>query len=404
MKPLKIAIVVHGRFHSFDLARGLIERGNDVTILTNYPRQAAPRFGLLPSRIRSFPLHGLLGRAVAATGSVALGRGFEACGHQLFGRWAARMLARERWDAIHCWGGVAEETLRAEFPHDTLRLLMRGSSHVAVQRRLLQEEEARVAVPLDQPSDWIVEREQREYDLADRIVVLSSFARQSFIDQGIPASKISMLSLGVRVDAFKPTPDAVAERAARIRRGDPLNVLFVGTLSYRKGLWDLARVIASVDPARFRFVLVGKVMAEAEAMARSFGPHVQVIGKVPQAELPKTYARGDVFVFPTIEDGFAVVLAQAKAAGLPIITTPNGAGHDLVQSDRDGWIVPIRDADAIMARLRWCDANREALARTIASGASEMRSRSWTDVAAEFEDIVRGRHAAPARGALAHAG
>ena len=106
---LKIAIVVHGRFHSFDLARGLIERGNDITILTNYPRQAAPRFGLPPSRIRSFPVHGLLGRAVAATGSVALGRGFEAYGHQMFGRWAARTLVRERWDAIHCWSGVAED-------------------------------------------------------------------------------------------------------------------------------------------------------------------------------------------------------------------------------------------------------------------------------------------------------
>lgn len=401
---LKIAIVVHGRFHSFDLARGLIERGNDVTILTNYPRQAAPRFGLPPARIRSFPVHGLLSRAVAATGSVALGRGFEAYGHQMFGRWAARMLARERWDAIHCWSGVAEETLRAEFPRETVRLLMRGSSHIAVQRRLLQEEEARVSVPLDQPSDWIVARETREYNLVDHIVVLSSFAKQSFIDEGIPASKISTLSLGVRVDAFKPAADVVAARAARIRRGDPLNVLFVGTLSFRKGLWDLARVIASVDPARFRFTLVGKVMAEAEAMTASLGPDVQVVGKVPQAELPKVYTGGDVFLFPTIEDGFAVVLAQAKAAGLPIITTPNGAGHDLVRSERDGWIVPIRDADAMIARLRWCDANREALARTIEGGAGEIRSRSWTEVAEEFEQIVRARQAARVQGAFAHAG
>src|SRR5215831_12596236 len=87
---MKIAIVVHGRFHSFDLARGLIERGNDVTILTNYPRQAAKRFNLPPERFRSFPAHGIMNRAVAATGSSLLGRSFEEYGHQLFGRWAAR--------------------------------------------------------------------------------------------------------------------------------------------------------------------------------------------------------------------------------------------------------------------------------------------------------------------------
>jgi glycosyltransferase involved in cell wall biosynthesis len=175
-------------------------------------------------------------------------------------------------------------------------------------------------------------------------------------------------------------------------------------LSFRKGLWDLARVIASVDPDRFRFVLVGKVMAEAQAMTRSLPPEVQVIGKVPQAELPKVYTGGDVFLFPTIEDGFAVVLAQAKAAGLPIITTPNGAGTDLVRSEQDGWIVPIRDADAMVTRLRWCDANREALARSVESGSRDVRSRSWTEVAADFENIIRARQSMRSEGALVHAG
>ncbi len=403
MAPLKIAIVVHGRFHSFDLARGLIERGNDITILTNYPKQAGPRFGLPQTRLVSFPTHGLLNRAVSATRSVALARGFEAYGHQMFGRWAARMLARERWDAIHCWSGVAEETLRAQMPRETIRLLMRGSSHIQVQRQLLRDEEARVSVPLDQPSDWIVEREQREYQLADHIVVLSSFAKQSFIDQGIAPEKISRLTLGVRVDAFKPPAEVVKRRVARIRRGDPLTVMFVGTLSFRKGMWDIARVIASVDPARFKFVLVGAVMPEAEAMARALPPEVQVIGKIPQAELPKIYQNGDVFLFPTIEDGFAVVLAQAKAAGLPVITTPNAAGPDLLEADRDGWIVPIRDADAMVARLKWCDANREALARMV-EGEAHITSRSWTDVAADFENIVRTQRTARAQGVMVHAG
>jgi len=403
-RRLKIAVVVHGRFHAFDLARGLIERGHDLTVFTNYPKRAAARFGLPAGRVRSFSMHGVLGRAVAATRSAALGRGFEAYGHPLFGRWAAGEVAREPWDVVHCWSGVAEETLRAEVPSSPLRLLVRGSSHIAVQRRLLREEEARVSVPLDQPSDWIVEREIREYGLADHLIVLSSFARDSFIEQGIDPAKISRLSLGVRVEAFRPSPAAVAARAARVRRGDRLRVLFVGALSYRKGLWDLAQVIASLDPARFEFELVGKIFPEAEDLAGSLGPEVRIPGKVAQSELPRHYEQGDVFLFPTIEDGFAVVLAQAKAAGLPIITTPNGAGYDLVQSERDGWVVPIRDADAMVARLRWCDEHRAALAAMVDAGGTEIRSRSWTDVAAEYEEIVRARLAAGSRGVFAHAG
>src|SRR5262245_9758056 len=154
-RPLKIAIVVHGRFHSFDLARGLIERGHDVTIFTNYPKQVAPRFGLPASAIRSFSTHGVLRRAVEATGSAALGRRFETYGHQLFGRWAAGAVAEERYDVVYCWSGVAEEILRTNLPSETVRMLVRGSAHIAVQRQLLRDEEERVAVPLDQPSDWI---------------------------------------------------------------------------------------------------------------------------------------------------------------------------------------------------------------------------------------------------------
>jgi glycosyltransferase involved in cell wall biosynthesis len=261
-----------------------------------------------------------------------------------------------------------------------------------------------VSVPLDQPSDWIIDRESREYRLADHIVVLSSFALRSFVDQGIPREKISLLPLGVQVDAFRASPADAAARAARIRRGDPLTVLYVGAVSYRKGLWDLARVAAAVDPARVRFLLVGKVMPEAEAAVARLGPHVTMVAKMPQAELPSVYRQGDVFLFPTIEDGFGVVLAQAQAAGLPIITTPNGAGGDLVRSDADGWIVPIRDAEAITERLQWCDAHRDALGRMAEAGSGQVRSRSWTEVAGDFEKIVRTRQAGLTRGVLADAG
>jgi glycosyltransferase involved in cell wall biosynthesis len=79
---------------------------------------------------------------------------------------------------------------------------------------------------------------------------------------------------------------------------------------------------------------------------------------VAQAELPRYYADADLFLYPTIQDGYAAVTAQAKASGLPILTTAHGAGLDIVTPDEDGWIVPLRDPAAIVARLKWCRANR----------------------------------------------
>lgn len=399
---MKIALVVPGRFHAFDLARALLGRGHEVTVLTNYPAWAAARFGVPRDRVRSYPVHGVLSRAVNRVGPPAVQEWFHPVGLQMFGRWAAGRVAAEPWDVVHCWSGVSEELLATRAAGDAMTLLMRGSSHIVTQRRLLADESARVSVVLDRPSDWIVAREQREYDLVDRIAVLSTFAERSFEAEGVPRERLRLLPLGVDVDAFKAPPEVIDARRQRIRDGAPLHVLFAGAVSYRKGLRDLADAIAAVAGDGFRFTLAGEITREARDAVTRLGPAVQVLGKVPQDSLPGVYRDADVFLFPTIEDGFALVLAQAKAAGLPIITTPNSAGPDLLTHGRDGWVVPIRDAGALVEQLRWCDANRGDLAEMV-SRVNASRLRSWSDVAADFEQVSARRPRMPAEKVHRHA-
>jgi glycosyltransferase involved in cell wall biosynthesis len=382
---LKIALVVHGRFHAFDLARGLAGRGHDVTVLTNYPSWSAPQFGLPADRVRSFTTHGVLARAT--TRIPWLAEREEAPLHTMFGRWAARELAREFWDVVHCWSGVSEEWLARSDRRSALTLLMRGSAHIATQDRLLREEEARAGVPLSRPSSWMIERERREYAMANDIVVLSSFAKRTFEDEGVSTSRLAVLPLGVDVAAFRPSASALDERARRILSGKPLNVLYVGTLSYQKGLFDLARVIETLPDSRFRFTLVGPVAPESSAIVTSLAARADVVGKVPQRDLPAFYEKADVFVFPTIQDGFGMVLAQAKASGLPILTTPNSAALDMVTPDSDGWIVPIRSAEAIEERLTWCADNRAIVAEMTRQIAARFQPRDWSRVAADFDEI-----------------
>ena len=76
---------------------------------------------------------------------------------------------------------------------------MRGSAHIRTQAELLAEEEARTGTRIDKPGEWIIGRETREYGLVDRVVVLSSFARDSFQAEGVPADKIRLLPLGADV-------------------------------------------------------------------------------------------------------------------------------------------------------------------------------------------------------------
>jgi len=397
---LKIAVVVQGRFHAFDLARALVARHHEVAVFTNYPRWVARRCGLIGARVHSYASHGVASRLMSHIGGATLKRRWEPVSHRMFGRWAARELSRESWDVIHCWSGVSEEILDAAVSRRSLTVLMRGSSHIVTQRRLLDEEERRTGVPLDKPSDWMLQRELREYQRCDRVLVLSSFAESTFRDHG--ERPVAVLPLGVSVEAFAPPTEVIAQRLARIREGAPLTVLFVGALLYRKGIHDLVQVIRALDTRRFRFLLVGGEAEETREILATLPDHVELTGHVPQSQLPAAYARGDIFLFPTIEDGFPIVLAQAAASRLPIVTTRHGAGVDLVTEDRNGWIVPVRDHRAITERLEWCLEHRDRLATMIEADVASRVSRTWDHVAADFEAIClrsSSSAAAPARAA-----
>ena len=140
--------------------------------------------------------------------------------HRVFSKWAMKKLRGENWDAIHAFSGVAEEVCRGT-PEVPRHLLVRGSSHIRYQLRILRDESARTGVRLETPGDWIVEREEREYRMCDRVCVLSAFAWRSFVAEGIPEEKLALLPLGVDARAFRPSREILTERqreSGRARR------------------------------------------------------------------------------------------------------------------------------------------------------------------------------------------
>jgi glycosyltransferase involved in cell wall biosynthesis len=389
---LKIAIVVQGRFHAFDLSLALLRRGHDVTIFTNYPKWAVRRFGFPAENVRSFWMHGVTSRVAGKLQSRKLIPDCEEHLHTMFGRQVAAELVKEHWDVVHPWSGVAEEILRALEGKPTLRILMRGSAHISTQAELLEAEEKRTGSPQERPSPWIISRELREYKLADKIVALSSFARDSFIANGLNPQKVPLLPLGASLETFRPSPQAIEERRRRILSGQPLRVLFVGTMSFRKGLYDLASVVKKLNghssgDNRFVFRFIGQAPSEAAALKAELSGLVEFVPRLPQAELARWYSWGDIFVFPTIEDGYAVVLAQASFSGLPVLTTTNSGGPDLIKNDETGWILPIRSPQLFVERLSWCESHREDLAAMAWRIYNEFKPRDWEDVAADFESI-----------------
>lgn len=390
----RVALVIHGRFHGFDLFHGLREQGASPHLFTNYPAWAVRKLGgIAPEHVTSCWRHGVALRMAERLPARFNQEWIEPWAHQWFGRWAERVVQPDAFDMIHSWSGISEELFtklnqRGQRP---LTTLLRGSAHIETQHEILQTEEQRCGVAIDRPSAWIRERESREYELSDFICCLSSFARQSFLDQGVAAERMAMLPLGVRVDRFRSSPEVLAQRRERVLRGEPLRVLMVGTLSFRKGLLDLAEVVRRLSGRGFEFRFVGDVPPEGRRLAASLESQMSLIGRVPQTELVGHYGWADLFLFPTLEDGFAAVLSQALAAGLPLIATPNCSAPDLITDGEQGWLVPIRQPEAIIERLTWCDQHRAELAEVLDQVTGTYRNRAWSEVAAEYLSLGKDR-------------
>ncbi len=377
---MKIALAVHGRFHAFDLAIGLLENGHEVTVFTNYPARVARRFGLPPERVISYSMHGAASRVAHR---ISAGNA-DAWINPWFGRWAARRLAAQEWDIVHIWSGVAAEWLDHPAALRSRCVIARGSAHIRTQRLLLDQEALRTGAALDKPSDWIVEREEYEYARAQLVMVPSRFAYESFVERGIPRERLRLVPLASAPARFLAPAEIIDARLARLERREPLRVLFVGSITYQKGMHDLLQVMETLPHKRFRFRLVGRVTPECEPIARRLSVRAEVIGKVPEEALPAHYAWADLLVLPSIQDGFAVVLSQAAASGVPFVATEHSGGPDLVAAGVPSWIVPPRSSRRLADQLLSIEEDRAELASRVRVVQHKASSRDWAAVARDF--------------------
>jgi glycosyltransferase involved in cell wall biosynthesis len=252
-------------------------------------------------------------------------------------------------------------------------------------KNLLSDEEARVGIPIDKPTAWSIDREEREYALADRIVTLSTFALSTFLDRPALADKVIVLLSAVDTSRFRSADEVVQERARRVERGDPLRVLTVGTFSFQKGVHDLVETATALN-GKMQFRFVGDMLAETRKLQPQARRLIDMKSRVSEFDLINHYNWADIFLFPTIQDGFGAVVAQAQAAGLAVIATSNCAGPDLVRHAETGWIVPIRSPNAIVDVLTHCDTHRTELAKMIHANFAMFMPRDWSEMAADLEE------------------
>jgi glycosyltransferase involved in cell wall biosynthesis len=257
---------------------------------------------------------------------------------------------------IHGWTGLSLSCLRKARRQAANSILENQTLHVRRWQREVLEECRRSRIhPRDCDrtlSDALMQRMEREYELCDRIVVWSTPSLESFQEHGL-GEKTSVVLPGIDHEFFKP----------QTRSRQPFRAIYVGRIELNKGLSYLLDAWRRLKLRDSQLVLIGPVLPElTETLRNHQADGIVLKGELGAEKVAQEYRSSDVLVYPSVNDGFGLVILEAMASGLPVIASNTTGAADCVTHGQDGFLVPIRDSDAIAEALCWSYTHRDELA------------------------------------------
>ncbi|MBD2164358.1 glycosyltransferase family 4 protein [Calothrix membranacea FACHB-236] len=368
---MKVTVSVCGRFHGFDLAQQLQKIGYLHQLISTYPTFAITKFGIERQFIHSIWHLEVLSRSWYRLPTWLRGdRNLQLWFLEQFDRSVTKFLS-PGFDLFVGWSGSNFWSLQRAKELGSKTVIERGSSHMHYQTIILHEEYEKWGLKFTETHPEIYDREIKSYDDADRIAIPSLFAKRTFLEQGIPESKLIHVPYGTSLAEFYPVS----------KEDHIFRIIHCGALSLRKGVQYLLQAFYELNLPNAELWLIGAITPEIEPFINKY-QHEQIIlkGTHPQNQLRWFYSQCSVFCLASIEDGFGMVIPQAMACGLPIIHTTNTGGEDIVRDGIDGFCVPIRDVEALKEKILVLYENPEKRDQMATNALAQARnSLSWDD-------------------------
>lgn len=254
---------------------------------------------------------------------------------------------------VHGFAGQMTETIRVSRRSGTRTIVDRPNTHVAFMRRALEQEYRKYDVPFAPYTRMQIRRETRELLDADAVVTCSEFAKRTMLTEGVHPDKIHVIPYGVDTDAFRPEP-----------KGDGIfRAVFVGHICLRKGVQYLLEAWEILRFSDAELVLQGHLLDDAAVLVKHYRgrfpftirPHTDSAD-----ELCRLYNSASICVFPSVEDGFGMVVTEAMACNRPVIITGNMGATDVVADGINGMIIPAASTAALVEALHFLHRNRDS--------------------------------------------
>jgi len=294
-----------------------------------------------------------------------------------------------RIDIIHAWPLGALRTIRAAKKLGIPVALERCNAHTRFAYEVVRKECGRIGVPLPPGHEHafnaaILEREEMEYVEADALLCPSDFTVKTFVDQGFPRERLVRFIYGVDEKKFHPSDKPRDPKAS-------LKMIFVGVCAVRKGLhFALEAWLKSPASNNGRFLIAGDfIPAYREKLAPMLAhPSIEILGH--RNDIPELMRECDLFVLPSIEEGFGLVCTEAMASGcVPLVSD---ACTDLCRHRVNSLVHPVGDVEALAQHITMLHQDRALLEELRAASIRAVPEITWTaagrKLLAAYKEII----------------
>ena len=296
--------------------------------------------------------------------------------HVWFDKWVASLLKNTDYDMLIGYENANLHTFKAAKKRGKITILDFTAVHHGFQNPILTE-----AGVYKNQKELAYMSKQKEAALAftDYIITLSSFAEKTLIDNGFPANRIYKTYLGTNLSVFKPKNHYNTEGV--------LELYFVGTLSYRKGLPFMMQLLNTLIERglNIRLTLIGPV--DDFDVPVLDAPYFRYIPFLSHAELVNMHHDLDLFLFPSHIDSWAQVVIEALACGSPVLVSENTGAKDAV-AQGGGVVLPVGNLMAWVSAIEFFYNNRHFLQKMGEKAALVAQQYSWEAYHQQVFDVL----------------
>ncbi len=338
---MNISIIVGGRFHAFDLARELNNNNHLNQLISTYPKFFIKKnYNINKEKVESIYLKEIVQRSF-----INKIYNFDNKLIDYFDIRASKLIKFDDLDILIGWSSFSLKSFLVAKKYKCIKILERGSTHIEFQDKIVNEEYKIHKIKPKPISKHIIEKEKKEYEIADFITVPTEFAKKTFLEKGFSENKIIKIPYGVSLSEFNSKN--------KKKKNTKFRIIYTGSVSVRKGVIYLLSAFTQLNLKDSELLIIGNIDDEIQHLIKKFRSNKDIIFKnsVKQSELSEYYLTSNLFVTCSIEEGLSMVQLQAMSCGLPLICTANSGGEEIIKNDVDGYVIPIRDLDALKKKI-----------------------------------------------------